>query len=133
MRRLAYAAAGVAAVTAVLAVFHGPVFSWVQHFFGFENGAGNGSHYLFWSGAGSDLAYLSVLATAAVYYRKENCKYRWCPFLGHYEFTNPDTGVTRKLCAIHHPDVHHKTLSREHLRDVQRTRHLYFGKHPGKG
>ena len=106
---------------------------WLEHFFGFDAGQGNGAHYLFWSGAGSDLAYLTFLAAPFVYYRKVNCKQQGCPRIGHYEFTNPDTGVTRMLCWKHHPDVHAKRLTRERVAEIQKRRHLYLGDKPGKG
>lgn len=104
-----------------------------QGFFGFRNGAGNGSHYLFWSGAGSDLAYLSFLAAGLTLYRKHNCKMRWCWRIGSHEFADPTDGVTRMLCWKHHPDVKHKHLTAERIGEIQRRRHLYLGKQPGKG
>ena len=131
--RLGITAAVIVAAVVVIDLRHGPAADWIQHFFGFETGQGNDSHYLFWSGAGSDLAYLSFVVAGVVWYRRENCRYRWCPFLGHYELRNPDTGVVRKLCALHHPDVHEKTLTSEHLRHIQERRHLFFGGKPGKG
>jgi len=133
MKRVLYLGAVVVLGVALVSIFHRVVFNHVNSFFGFESGQGNDSHYLFWSGAGSNLAYLSVIGGALIYYRKENCKYRWCPFLGHYEFTNPETGVTRKLCALHHPDVRAKWLTREHLQEIQEKRHLYLGDRPGHG
>jgi hypothetical protein len=132
MRRLLLAAVVVAGCV-VLALNWGPVAAWCQGFFGFRSGDGNGSHYLFWSGSGSDLAYLSVIGGAVVLYRANNCKRRWCPFVGTYEFTDPADHVTRKLCWLHHPDVMHKTLTGAHIRGIQERRHLYFGDRPGKG
>jgi hypothetical protein len=123
---------GVLAFTVIL-IFHRIVVGPVQHFFGFDNGQGNDSHYLFWSGAGSDLAYLSIIAGALIYYRKENCKVRWCPFLGHYDLVNPETGITRKVCGWHHPQVHHRTLTMEHVREIQAKHHLHLGDRPGHG
>ena len=98
---------------------------WLQHVFGFGNGDGNSAYYLFWSGAGSDLAYLSVFAAALGMYRKNNCRMRWCWRLGRHEYTDPHH-VTRLLCWRHHPGVTHKQLTRERL-------HLYLGDKPGKG
>ena len=98
---------------------------WLQSFFGFASGDGNGSRYLFFSGAGSDLAYLSFLWGGVVLYRKHNCRMRWCWRLGRHEFTDPH-GVTRSLCYRHHPGVTHKQLTRERL-------HLYVGDRPGRG
>lgn len=107
--------------------------AWLQHLFGFYNGGGNGSHYLFWSGAGSDLAYLSFLWGGVVLYRRNNCKRRWCWRLGHHPFTDPSDSVTRLLCWRHHPDVRHKNLTGSRIADIQKRRHLYFGSKPGKG
>lgn len=98
---------------------------WVQVWFGFASGDGNSPQYLFWSGAGSDLVYLTFLGTAIGLYRKHNCRMRWCWRLGRHEFTDPH-GVTRSLCWRHHPGVTHKNLTRDRL-------HLYLGKQPGKG
>jgi hypothetical protein len=132
-RRIGAAAIAAVAVIAVLVTYRLAFIRWAQAEFGFRRGDGNSPHYLFWSGIGSDLAYLSIVGTALIYYRKENCKRSWCPFLGHYEFTNPETGITRKLCWIHHPDVHRKKLSADHIKDIQRKRHVYIGDRPGRG
>lgn len=107
------------------------MWSWLQHFFGFENGGGNGSHYLFWSGAGSDLAYVSFLWGGVVLYRRHNCRMRWCWRIGRHDFTAG--GVTRALCWRHHPDVKHKQLTRGRIADIQERAHLYAGSKPGKG
>lgn len=124
------------AVVIVVVVFFRHILHGAQDAFGFRAGDGNSPSYLFWSGAGSDLAYLSIVAGAVIYYRKENCKKRWCPFLGHYEFTDKD-GIVRKLCWVHHPDVHHKTLTREHITKIKKfqAEHplFYLGDKPGKG
>ena len=98
---------------------------WLQHAFGFGAGDGNSAEYLFWSGAGSDLAYLSFLAAGITVYRKHNCRMRWCWRLGRHEYKDPD-GVARALCWRHHPDVRFKNLTRARL-------HLYLGGKPGKG
>ena len=109
------------------------VAAWLQHFFGFANGDGNGSHYLFWSGAGSDLAYLSFLAAGITVYRKHNCRWHWCWRVGRHEFTDPKDGVTRMLCWRHHPDVRHKHLTASRIAEIQHRRHMYLGERPGKG
>ena len=123
------AAAGVA----VLIVFWGAVAAHLATFFGFSNGDGNGSHYLFFSGSGSNLAYLGAAWAAFIYYRKNNCKRSWCPLIGQHPFTDPEDGVSRLLCWAHHPDVRHKTLKAETIEKIQHKRHLYLGKRPGKG
>jgi hypothetical protein len=122
-----------AACVAVLVLFWVRIARETQGFFGFYNGGGNGSHYLFWSGAGSDLAYLSFLAAGITLYRRHNCQKAWCPRIGKFDFTDPKDGVSRKLCWLHHPDVKHKTLHSEHIRQIQHRQHLYLGKKPGRG
>ena len=98
---------------------------WLAHFFGVAQGDSNSSAYLWWSGVGSDLAYLSFLIAGVTLYRRHNCRMRWCWRLGRHEYTDPD-GVVRVLCWKHHPDVKYKNLTRERL-------HLYLGKKPGRG
>ena len=133
MTRRILTALGLAAVVIVLTVTWAAIAAAMQGFFGFQNNGGNGSHYLFWSGAGSDLAYLSFLAAGITLYRKHNCAYHLCWRIGKHAFTDPADNVTRQLCWRHHPDVKHKTLSQEVLHDIQQRRHLYLGKNPGKG
>ena len=98
---------------------------WLAHFFGVANGDSNSPAYLFWSGIGSDLAYLTFFAAAVGMYRKHNCQMRWCWRLGRHAYTDPH-GVTRPLCWRHHPGVTHRNLTRERL-------HLYLGQRPGRG
>ena len=98
----------------------------IQVIFGFQPGDGNSESYLFWSGAGSDLAYLSFLSAAIVRYRKHNCHVKRCWRMGRHEFTEPDTEIKRKLCWKHHPSVDRRQMTRAKL-------HLYLGDKPGKG
>ena len=86
--------------------------------FGFRNGDGNGSHYLFFSGSGSDLAYLSVFWGALVFYRKNNCHRALCWRLGHYDQLDPLTGITHKLCWRHHPAVKQRALKLHHIEAI---------------
>lgn len=110
------------AIFVVLFAFWVAVANWLASFFGFSNGDGNGSHYLFWSGAGSDFGELALISALVVMYRRANCKRTWCPFMGMHDFTDPQDGVTRKLCWYHHPDVQHKTLKAHHIERIQRRR-----------
>ena len=124
------------ALVVVVVIFAASIVRHAENWFGFRQGDGNGPAYLFWSGPGSDLAYISLLVAVIAGYRKINCKRSWCPFIGQYDFTNPETGVTRKLCAVHHPDVHERTLSKEHISRIHEYRekhHLHLGDKIGKG
>jgi hypothetical protein len=134
LRREATAILAALAVAVALFVFWGTITAHLATFFGFNNGGGNSSHYLFWSGAGSDLAYLSFLVAGLTLYRKHNCHKAWCPRIGKFEFEDPVDGVKHMLCWKHHPDVKHKTLHPEAIdRIAGRRRHLYLGKQPGRG
>ena len=106
---------------------------WLAHFFGVAQGDGNSSAYLWWSGPGSDLAYLTVFAAALGAYRRLNCQMHRCWRIGRHEFTDPANGVARNLCWKHHPDVKARQLTAGRIAEIQRRRHLYFGKQPGKG
>ena len=106
---------------------------WLAHFFGFAAGDGNGTAYLFWSGIGSDLAYVTVFAALLAAYRRHNCQMRHCWRLGRHEFTDPADQVSRNLCWRHHPDVKTRQLTAGRLADIQKRRHLYLGSKPGKG
>lgn len=105
----------------------------IAHFFGFAAGDSNQAPYLFWSGAGSDLAYVSFLWAGVVLYRRHNCRVRWCWRIGRHEFTDPGDGVCRLLCWRHHPDVKHKDLTAGRVAEIQKRRRMYLGKQPGKG
>ena len=99
---------------------------WFQMTFGFRKGSGDSPEYLFWSGAGSDLAYIGVLWGGIALYRKHNCQVKHCPRIGKFKFDDPDAGVERLLCWRHHPNIDTKQLTRAKL-------HLYLGSKPGKG
>lgn len=121
----------VALVTAIALIFTWAlVASWLAYAFGFQNGDGNSSFYLFWSGAGSDIGELGIIWGVLLYYRNTNCKRAWCPFLGNHEFTDPDDGITRKLCWYHHPDVQHKTLKPHHIEAINTKRQQQKGDDP---
>lgn len=122
-----------AGCVAVLIIFWALIARSLQMFFGFRNGDGNGSHYLFFSGSGSDLAYLSIAWGAYIYYRKNNCKRAWCPLIGQHPFTDPEDGISRLLCWVHHPDVLHRALKPEVIEKIQHKRGFYLGNKPGKG
>lgn len=97
------AAAMAAAGLAFLVLYWATVAMQSQHFFGFSSGGGNSSHYLFWSGAGSDLGELSIVAAvfSLVYalLRKHNCEVTGCWRIGRH-----DTAAGHTVCRRHHPD-----------------------------
>lgn len=68
----------------------------ILHFFGVTNGSGE--PYLAWSGAGSDLAYLSVFALA---YRRLNCHQDGCKRIGLHKVE----GTPYTTCRRHHPAI----------------------------
>lgn len=57
-------------------------------------------------------------------YRRTNCKRRWCWRIGHHPFTDPATGISRLLCAVHHPDAHHKHLTDELIAVIHERRKM---------
>lgn len=133
IRRLVLGALAVA-VAVALSLWWGTTVAHLATLFGFNNGGGNSSHYLFWSGAGSDLAYLSFLVAGVTLYRKHNCHKTWCPRIGKFEFEDPRDGVKHMLCWKHHPDVKHKTLRDEVISEIAACRKLvHLGKQPGRG
>ena len=87
------------------------------HFFGIDTTTG--PFYAFWSGAGSDLAYLGIIWALV---RKANCHERRCLRIGHL----PVEGTAYKVCRHHHPEPPQRG-------DIQRRYHLYLGDRPGKG
>ena len=101
-------ALGVLALAVIIAATE-LAFTWAsvaaqsQRFFGFASGGGNTSHYLFWSGAGSDLGELSIVAAmatlTATLLRKHNCEVHGCWRMGRH-----DTAAGHTVCRRHHPD-----------------------------
>lgn len=78
-----------------------------------------GPWYAFWSGAGSDLAYLGIFLAV---WRHANCHEAKCLRIGHL----PVEGTTFKVCRRHHPAPPQRG-------DIRRRYHLYAGDRPGKG
>lgn len=102
----------------------------IQHWLAYQTGSqdlsGVPPHYNFWSGFGSDIGEVTIIAGLVTVYKKHNCHVKWCWRIAHHKFTEPGTGVEYMLCRVHHPDIPHKHLTRAHL-------HLYIGRQPGKG
>lgn len=77
----------------------GPFWHWWAIFIGVRNGDSNQTGYLFWSGIGGDLAYLSFLWAGVVLYRKHQCHVKGCPRLARF----PVPGTPWTVCSRHHP------------------------------
>jgi hypothetical protein len=92
---------------------------WLAHFFGFDAGQGNGAHYLFWSGAGSDLAYLALVWSVVRHY---NCHQPRCWRVGRL----PVPGTSYVVCRKHHPSPPQRDT-------IAKRYHLYLGDKPGRG
>ena len=61
-----------------------------------------GSGYQFWSGIGSDLSEITLLAMAAGLYKAHNCHVHRCWRLARH----PVDGTAYKVCRKHHPNGH---------------------------
>ena len=91
----------------------------VAHFFGARNNDGNSAGYLFWSGVGSDLAYLGA---AYAFLRGRNCEVHGCWRIGRHT-----TAAGQRACRKHNPE------GRVTAQSMRERHHLYIGKQPGKG
>lgn len=69
-----------------------------MHFFGLDNAAG--PWYLFWSGIGSDLSEITLVAGLYAIYRRHVCEVRWCWRVGR-----AGTAAGHCVCRRHHPDL----------------------------
>lgn len=79
--------------------------NWLYWFFGIS---GTGSHYGFWSGAGSDLQEAAILGTLLAMYRHHKCA--TCPRVGRF----PVAGTGYKTCHRHTTAEHHDALHKAH-------------------
>jgi hypothetical protein len=74
--------------------------------------------YNFWSGFGSDLGEIVLLAAIYQVYKKHNCHVTGCARIGHHKFKDDVEGTEYLLCRKHyrqvHPDLPEK-ISMEHL------------------
>jgi hypothetical protein len=87
------------------------------HIFGIDTTTG--PWYAFWSGAGSDLAYLGIFWAV---FRRMNCHQPRCPRLGRF----PVEGTQLHACHRHHPSPPGRDTIRKRY-------HLYLGERPGDG
>lgn len=94
------------------------VWHWFAHLMGWDSVVDN--QYAFSSGSGFIL--LVWLGSVFLYLRRTSCKAEWwCPFHGAHDFTDPQTGVTHRLCWIHHPHVKKRHVTLARLREYRRT------------
>lgn len=72
---------------------------WIQFFFGFRSGDGNSPHYLFWSGAGSDISELAIIGAVLAGLHRVNCHVKGCWRVGRQHVA----GTAWVVCHHHHP------------------------------
>ena len=75
---------------------------WLVHLMGgdFTLPYGRWGWYNFWSGIGSDLSEITLVAGLVAVYRRHTCEVRWCWRIGRL-----DTAAGHCVCRRHHPDV----------------------------
>lgn len=75
---------------------------WLLHWLAVHTGTVNepGPYYGFFSGFGSDLSELALLAGVIGLLRKHNCAVHRCWRIGRH----PVAGTTHTVCRRHHPD-----------------------------
>ena len=83
---------------------------WLAHVLGLDDASGR--FYAFWSGFGSDLSELALVAALVAVVRKHTCHVRRCWRIGHH----PLDGTPWTVCRRHHPDLPNKAPTREDLR-----------------
>lgn len=76
------------------------IWHWLLHYTGSDNVSG--PWYGFWSGFGSDLGEVTIVAALYGVYKKHNCGTRWCPRIAKHEWTD-EAGLVHHLCRKHHP------------------------------
>lgn len=76
------------------------MFHWLAHHFGTDNGGGG--YYLWWSGAGSDLAELALIGAG---WKLLNCHEPGCWRLGTHATLEAD-GHHFRRCKRHHLERH---------------------------
>lgn len=105
-------------------------FHWLAHLMGWDSVTDD--QYAFASGSGFVL--LVWAATVAAWWWRTSCKAEWwCLLHGAHDLVDPETGAVHRLCWVHHPSVERRHLGRARIRELQEKRHIYLGKHPGKG
>ncbi len=103
---------------------------WLAYMTGSLNTSGAPPNYNFWSGFGSDIAEVTIIAGLVAVYRKHNCHVARCWRIGRYPFTDEATGTAYLLCRRHHPGVGAAPVTARQIREKYR---MYLGRHPGRG
>jgi hypothetical protein len=91
----------------------------LYYFFGLDNGSG--SHYLFFSGVGSDITELAIVSAAATFivgwWHKHNCVVQGCWRIGKF----PVPRTAHVTCRHHHPEggaPSHEDVIQDYLRNL---------------
>lgn len=82
---------------------------WLAHLLGLDDESG--PFYAFWSGAGGDLALVTLPFTGYVLWRKHSCHVDWCWRVGRHRVE----GTQWMVCRRHHPDdrlTHHDVMAK---------------------
>lgn len=83
------------------AVYYRDWQGWIAYESGSQNTGGAPPNYNFWSGAGSDISELAIVAGLVGLYRRHNCHTRNCLRIGRY----PVAGTPFITCRKHHPHI----------------------------
>lgn len=85
----------------------------VLHWLGLDSASGPA--YLAWSGVVSDLGEVTLLGGLIAIYRRHHCHTSWCVRFGRHDFTDETTGITYRLCRVHHPGHHGRQLRKARI------------------
>jgi hypothetical protein len=113
---------GLAALVVWLTGSHDVFWHWIEVHTGTVNESG--PYYGFWSGFGSDLGEVTLIAAiltpAVMAARHSNCHTRGCWRITMHKVKDPQTGVEYRQCHKHHPDLtghHHERFWQHHFSD----------------
>lgn len=72
-------------------------------------------HYNFWSGFGSDITELALIAGAIGLYKRHNCAVPHCPWIAHSKYEIKET--KQYTCRGHHTQYWHDMLVTQFKQD----------------